>query len=271
MSKKAVLIGINYFGTSSELQGCQNDVNNVSKLLMNVFDFQQQDIVVLKDLKTDPHHRDSMCPTRANILRELGKLVRESKAGDKLFVQYSGHGSWIKETGPVRNELDGRTETIYVADGQQITDNELNAILIKSLPKGVQLRCVFDSCHSGTVVDMTYRWNFVDMVSIENAALIGESHDCMMISGCKDTQTSADAPVRIMGGREYEGALTWAFLTTMKEYGFDYETGSTPGRAMPSWKEVLLKIRSHITRGRFTQVPQLSFCTRKTLRNTVDL
>jgi len=271
MSKKAVLIGINYFGTESELQGCQNDVNNMKKMLTNVFDFHENNITILKDLPNDPHHRDHMSPTRDNILRELKKLVSESKAGDKLFVQYSGHGSWVKETGDNRNELDGRTETIYLVDKKEITDDELNEILIKQLPKGVQLRCIFDSCHSGTVVDMTYRWNFVDLVSVENVALVGETHDCMMISGCQDSQTSADAPVRILGGREYQGAMTWAFITSMKEFGFDYERGATPGSEMPLWKDLMFKIRSHIMRGQYTQIPQLSFCMRKQLRNTVDL
>jgi len=271
MSKKAVLIGINYFGTSSELQGCQNDVNNISKMLVNVFDFQENNITFLKDLPNDPNHIDHFAPTKNNVLRELRKLVSESTKGDKLFVQYSGHGSWINETGPKPNEKDGRTETIYLVDENEITDNELNEILVQNLPNGVQLRCIFDSCHSGTVVDMTYLWNFIDLVSIENTDLLGTNHNCMMISGCRDHETSADAPVRVKGGQEYEGAMTWALLTSLKEFGFDYEHGATPGRQLPTWKDIMFKMRSHILRGRFTQIPQLSFCSRSQLRNDFDL
>ena len=34
MSKKALLIGINYIGTSSALNGCINDVENIKRYLL---------------------------------------------------------------------------------------------------------------------------------------------------------------------------------------------------------------------------------------------
>ena len=35
MTKIALLIGINYYGTSAELRGCINDVNNINNYLIS--------------------------------------------------------------------------------------------------------------------------------------------------------------------------------------------------------------------------------------------
>lgn len=63
-----------------------------------------------------------------------------------------------------------------------------------------------------------------------------------MYSGCRDDQTSSDASIE--GG--YVGAMSWAFLECMREYGREQ-----------SFLEVLQRTR-RILAGRFSQVPQLS-------------
>lgn len=37
----------------------------------------------------------------------------------------------------------------YQSEGM-ITDDEISSILIQTLPDGVRLTCIMDSCHSGT-------------------------------------------------------------------------------------------------------------------------
>jgi hypothetical protein len=39
----------------------------------------------------------------------------------------------------------------------QIVDDELHNLLVRPLPAGVVLHCVIDACHSGTVMDLSYR------------------------------------------------------------------------------------------------------------------
>ncbi|KAF2875944.1 peptidase C14, caspase domain-containing protein [Massariosphaeria phaeospora] len=63
-----------------------------------------------------------------------------------------------------------------------------------------------------------------------------------MISGCRDDQTSADA--RIEG--ESTGAMTWAFLETMKK-----EQG-------PTYAQTLQATRRLLDESNYTQIPQLS-------------
>ena len=56
-------------------------------------------------------------------------------------------------------ESDGYDETILPTDFKQagqIRDTELNQVLVRPLPQGVTLHALFDSCHSGTALDLPY-------------------------------------------------------------------------------------------------------------------
>ena len=64
----------------------------------------------------------------------------------------------------------------------------------------------------------------------------------VMFSGCRDDQTSADAQIK----GEHVGAMSWAFLKTMREHG-----------PKQSYVEVLASTRKAL-KGKYTQVPQLS-------------
>lgn len=95
MAKRALLIGINYPGTSEELQGCVNDVRRMYKCLVDRFGFAEEDITVLID--TDKSYTQ---PTGKNIRQALSELIKPAKSGDVLFVHYSGHGTRVPpETG----------------------------------------------------------------------------------------------------------------------------------------------------------------------------
>ena len=52
--RKALLIGINYFGQNGELKGCINDVRNVSTFLVERFGYKREDMVILTDDATNP-------------------------------------------------------------------------------------------------------------------------------------------------------------------------------------------------------------------------
>ena len=84
--RKAVMIGINYVGQEpGELSGCHNDVHNMTEYIKQCHGFSQDDITLLLD---DGKHME---PTAKNILTTLGKLAKEAKAGDALFVHFSGY------------------------------------------------------------------------------------------------------------------------------------------------------------------------------------
>lgn len=153
-NKKALLIGINYFGQSGELRGCINDVQNIKRLVQSRgFTDSYSTMRILTDDNRDP----SAQPTRQNIIEGFHWLVSGAQPNDSLFLHYSGHGGQSSDQDG--DEVDGCDETICPVDYQrsgQIVDDEMNALLVQRLPPGVRLTAIFDSCHSATALDLPY-------------------------------------------------------------------------------------------------------------------
>ena len=103
MSKKALLIGINYIGSDGELSGCINDINDTKHILKSVYKYDDKDINMLSD-------EADIKPTKQNIIKHLNKLVDFSNEEDvsEIWVSYSGHGSYVRDRN--RDEDDGKDE-----------------------------------------------------------------------------------------------------------------------------------------------------------------
>jgi len=87
-TKRALLVGINYIGQNGQLSGCQNDVYNVKKYIMDIQGYHENNILVLVD--DNVHHY----PTRSNMIKSLQQLVAQSVSGDSIYFHYSGkHGT----------------------------------------------------------------------------------------------------------------------------------------------------------------------------------
>lgn len=110
--KRALLIGINYYGQRGQLKGCLNDVNNVYRLLVEQYGWSSQDITVLIDGSCPglPSGIEIRKPTRVNIISRLKWLAGDCCPGDALFLLYSGHGAQVED--PRGIEEDGMNETI---------------------------------------------------------------------------------------------------------------------------------------------------------------
>ena len=55
--------------------------------------------------------------------------------------------------------MDGYDETLCPLDFEtqgMIVDDEINAAIVKPLPRGVRLHAIIDACHSGTVLDLPF-------------------------------------------------------------------------------------------------------------------
>ncbi|KAI9321014.1 peptidase C14, caspase domain-containing protein [Dichotomocladium elegans] len=157
--KRALLIGINYFNTENQLDGCINDVHNVKDFLMTLYGFKEEDMVILTDDQQEPR----FIPTRSNIIAAMQWLVRDAEENDSFFFHYSGHGGFVEDHD---DEADGYDETIYPVDHAeyegsdgQIKDDDIHDLLVRPLPEGCRLTCIFDSCHSGTVLDLPYTYS----------------------------------------------------------------------------------------------------------------
>ena len=167
-NKKALLIGINYFGQSGELRGCINDVNNIKNLIKSRG--FREDSAQMRIL-TDDHRDGGMHPTRRNIIEGMHWLVSGARPNDSLFFHYSGHGSQKADSDG--DEVDGYDETIVPVDAKsagQIVDDEMNAILVQQLPPGARLTAIFDSCHSATALDLPFVYDCYGNIKPQKAS-----------------------------------------------------------------------------------------------------
>ncbi len=85
--------------------------------------------------------------TRARALAALRAAAKALRAGDLLFLTYSGHGGQVPDVNG--DEVDKRDETWCLYDGQVI-DDELY-LEFSRFAAGVRILVLSDSCHSGTV------------------------------------------------------------------------------------------------------------------------
>ena len=90
--KKALIIGINYYGTKNELHGCINDATNVREFLVNDRGFSDgsQDMVVMTD--APENEGTPFWPSGENLLAAFKWLTSYNEAGDIVWLSYSGHG-----------------------------------------------------------------------------------------------------------------------------------------------------------------------------------
>ncbi|KAG6879553.1 Ca(2+)-dependent cysteine protease [Termitomyces sp. T32_za158] len=165
--RKALCIGINYVGQQGQLRGCINDVHNIVDFLITNFGYKKDDIVILTDDQKNPR----AIPTKENIISAMQWLVRGAAPNDSLFFHYSGHGGQTKDLDG--DEADGYDEVIYPVDFQRnghIVDDLLHEIMVKPLPAGCRLTSIFDSCHSGSVLDLPYIYSTEGKIKEPNLA-----------------------------------------------------------------------------------------------------
>ena len=203
--RTAFLVGINYTGTVNELYGCINDTKNVEDLLKNKYNFNN--VALLNDETVEK-------PTKQNILKGLQTLLSNTESGDTAFFMFSGHGTGTADLN--KDETDGQDELIVPIDAVSlntcILDDELNKLIRNTLKPGAKLVALFDCCFSGTMLDLRYTYGYPD-----NTNQLETAGDVYMISGCTDQQLSADTVAPVNGRTMASGAMTYAFLSMIKE------------------------------------------------------
>jgi len=203
--KFAVVIGINYVGTSNALNGCINDAIHVKDFLINKAGYLSENILMLADDNINTK------PTKQNISNTFTTLINKAvnEGFNELWFSYSGHGSYQSDTNG--DENDRYDEVICPADfstAGMIVDDYIYDNLVCKLPQNVTLFSIMDCCHSGTIFDLpclyttTYTTNNTKNKHVAKV---------ISISGCRDNQTSADAYIN----NNYEGAMTWSFINAL--------------------------------------------------------
>lgn len=241
----ALLIGINYTGTTAQLNGCINDVVNVKNMLMQQFGYKEEDIHMLTDTNDAYKH-----PTKQNILDELSWLVNKNHDGfQNIFFHFSGHGTYINDhTGEERDKKDECLVPSDYSTSGLITDDVLECEFVSKLKDYTHCIAITDACHSGTQFDLKYKYNGGKKNYRYNSKSdVSENVKMITLSGCKDSQTSDDAYYN----GAWTGALTKFFLETLKEVEYSITCYT-----------LLRKLKYKLRLYGHTQIPQIG-CTYK--------
>jgi metacaspase-1 len=239
--KLALVLGINYNDDSElKLNGCINDTVTVRNLLKSRFGYKDSDITVITD-------DTSVKPTRKNIEDALETLVQRVLRDNitELFISFSGHGTYLRDTGG--DEDDGKDEAIVPLDCKTkgvIKDDDLHGKYLSRLPANVNVFSLMDCCHSGTILDLEYKYNHTGGAfnsgtwkSQLNKKLNAK---VLKISGCRDDQYSADA---FIDGK-YCGAMTSSLEKTVG--------------VSKDCRELLLNMTNYLKNNKFDQRPVLT-------------
>jgi hypothetical protein len=269
-NKYALLIGINYFGSDCELQGCHSDIEDV-KVYLKSIGYIESNVTVLTDDKLDIDEVFPTRPTKENIIANMRYCVAKCKKGDTLYIHYSGHGSnRIDRSG---DEKDGIDECICPVDcdtAGMIYDDDLRILLVNNLIDGANLRVVFDACHSGSAIDLPFRWDGDNNIFRENTD-VRVNKNVIFLSGCKDPQYSADSSFE----GHPNGALTWAYLKALNSIKKSNMSGNQKKGlqkvAVYTWKDLGDMIRLTLKKEGYDQVPQISMMKVDQLKAKVDL
>jgi Caspase domain/N-acetylmuramoyl-L-alanine amidase len=139
--RRALCVGINRY-PSAPLSGCVADAR------------AWQAAFVQLGFETPALLLDEQA-TRAEIVAALAQLIDESRAGDVIAFQYSGHGTQLPdldgdESGGTTPDLDEALCPYDFAEGAFLIDDDIGK-LCDQLPAGVNLTLFTDCCHSGTI------------------------------------------------------------------------------------------------------------------------
>jgi len=242
MRGRALLFGLNYaHSKQGRLNGCINDVRQIAKLIYSLFDEQ-----MTVELYTDDVDRKNT--SYDGILQKLYDMAIASYRDnlEYVWIHYSGHGSHQKDVNS--DESDGQDEGLVPADYETkglLLDDVIHRVISCFNPK-TKILFISDCCHSGSILDLTYTWNEQKQSVVENKKCTIKS-PTILISGCRDSQTSADA-YNLLRDNQYIGALTASIIKVLqsnKKYIFDAFT-------------FVDAIRKELKKGRFEQYPCLS-------------
>lgn len=157
--RRALLVGITKYpnvGKEFELNGGNNDVDIISKVLLNKFGFNNQDITILSE-KLGQTNTNKL-PTKKNIEEAFIKLATGVREGEQVVVFLAGHGTELPTpTGPAGHFL---PRDVFPWKGEKgnglvpnaIPGTEIGAWLRPIAEKKANLWLIVDACFTGRMV-----------------------------------------------------------------------------------------------------------------------
>lgn len=244
MAKKYQLVlGNNYPGKESELNGCINDLKFWEA---NYRKFGFAEFEALENKQN----------TAAAFRKVIPATLKKAKPGDFVNIAYSAHGtivppgvqSWV----PYDFEWD-KPDTWFTYD-------EFDRMLMAHEDRGVIVCIVSDSCHSKADPRKKMRAlhkfqnRFLPPPANIQRKLVSEpfnrnvvtvSEDDILLSGCRKDQTSADAEIDDI----YRGAFTYSLGVGLKDFLADKV------KVAPTYNQLIMKSRAWLAANDYDQVP----------------
>lgn len=291
-TKRALLFGCNYNFPNSicisqgcVLNGCIDDVNNIRSFLLSK-GFLSSDIQMYIDYNT---YNTDQFPTKALMKSKITEIVQNTQAGDTSFIWYSGHGSQIQNASADGGYNECWCPPDTLVSGDYLTDQELNQCL-QGLVSGAKLFIGSDSCHSGTVFDLSYyvaeqnKLNYRNLInrnlkrdtttipqlkgntvytkiinfqtdkSLSDFVLVKDTFYSNTIQGLVITLSGcqdADTSADTFENGSAQGAMTWSFLTTINTLLLQNPSSTL--------QDLLIQMRNLLGNNGYTQIPQIEF------------
>ena len=148
--KHALLIGVGDYVHAGDLLGPPNNVRELERVLQRDWGFEREDVTTLLD----------RAATRTAILGAIDDLIRETRAGDHVFIFFSGHGtSFADRMSPYAvSSLDRGTGGLLPTDFDPASADAFDRLIVgrrdlrprlERLEQGREVFVVFDACFSG--------------------------------------------------------------------------------------------------------------------------
>lgn len=254
--RHALLIGVGDYQDSrvQDLQGPQADIEAMKKALIDHWAFEERNIRTLVDRQA----------TRAHIMQELDALATRSKAGDQVFVYFSGHGT-SSEDGTFGHQLKlpHTSGALVPADfpAQKNLQAQIANIIVgrrdllplfKQLDRtGRRVFVAFDACYSGHSVRGLYRSAFSPPVLTRRylrlatpEASRSASGDDDELAACFDCGTRDPAPPYPYENIVYLSAASDSETAADIGYGLVNQPGykTLDGRPHGAFTDALLRV-----------------------------
>ena len=218
----ALLVAISdYNGTEFQsLDGPANDVALMRQVLVRRFGLSESHIRVISNEEA----------SHSGLQREFSQLAERIAPGDRVYIHFSGHGSYTPDLNG--DERSGRDQT-WVSHGSRnaaptksssdidsydVLDDEINTWLARLLEKSGELILVSDSCHSASVTRgdaPKVRGTSPDprphpLGTLPASAAPGSA---ILIGSARDTQSAAEF---IADDGSHYGIFTWYWAEALE-------------------------------------------------------
>lgn len=250
---RALLVGIDRY-EDFPLNGCANDINDMSRLLESKCGFNASSILRLIDQQA----------TKFAITNGLNWLLNGLAFRDRILFFFSGHGTQlVTENSP--SESDGLSEVIcpfdYDWSGTNYISDQYFSRVFSNIPIGVEFIWISDSCHSGDLAtiniqnnqetstpikyDIVRKYQEASAAGIIPLSLKGVAinSNLALISSCKAGQKSETTE---FDGR-FNGAFTFFLLSEL----------SSPNGLKDPLNLIINNVRDSLQQNGFIQEPQI--------------